>query len=81
VIRNPSELQRVTEEFVDAASAFLQGRGSCASFAVDKGRKASREALLGHIRGLERQLGLEGCDYNNENFRPYYEKVIKEMTS
>lgn len=79
VIRNPSEYQRLTEEFKEAVTAFLGGRTGTVSFSVDKGYKSAREALLGEIRSLERQLGFGGWDYNSSGFRKYYENLIKEL--
>jgi hypothetical protein len=77
--RSVSEIQRLTDEFVEIVEAFLNGRTSVPGFGVDKGYKSAREALLGRIRGLERQLDFVGHDYNREGFRQYYETLVKGL--
>lgn len=79
-LRSPSELARLSAELAEAIEAFLDRRTRTSTFQVDKGQKAARQALLNEIRRLETILGYEGEDYNNSNFRPYYERLLKELT-
>lgn len=76
---NPSEMMRVEEELTETIKAVLDRRTVTPFFTSDKGYKSARQALLNELRRLERQLGFRGEDYNNSNFRTYYENILKEL--
>jgi hypothetical protein len=78
--RNPSELARLEEELRDAITAFFAGRTRTPSFAVDKGYKKAREALLLEIERLTKVLGYSTVPYNSAAWKPYYEGILKDIT-
>lgn len=68
--RNPSELQRLTEEreaLIDAVKNF-DTRKAVEFGVADKGLKAGREALLRELRNIEATLGVDSIPYNSEEF-------------
>lgn len=61
--RNPSELQRIHEEGLDAERTRLLNK-----LHTGYSPKSDKEAMLLRIRVIERELGIEGIPYNSSAF-------------
>jgi hypothetical protein len=66
--RNPSELQRLEEEREDILTMLRTNRIPPHNKNADKGLKAAKEALIGELRLIERQLGITSHPYNSDKF-------------
>lgn len=83
--RNPSELQRLEEERqdllrqrADIQRILLTGKVPSSVYDFypqiqDKGTKGIKEALLMELRQIEKELGIEGVNYNSTAFAEQFQ--------
>ncbi len=64
-VRNPSEFQRMAEERNDQYRVLMESKNRLATEHLPK---AAKERLLGEVRRLENEIGVESHSYNSEDF-------------